>query len=588
MRSESSLAISAGRMEICEPLETQSDVLAPDTVAEGFRPLPSAMDGMVFWERIFPRAMSVFTTQHPREPKGRAECGFSIRTSACWSDVYGTLQSAKDLYEHPKGYGGVIRKSIRKVATRSSQPLHNAIAFVPEIEYIKPVLGALEILSIAAKRTTQVRAEISNRLHELEQKFGDMEIYLMTFPADENITAASTKLVSSTLKAIEDVIGYYTRNEVSKAVSAIFNGDQYQKSLVESLESITSSSQELIHQAESSNMWQNRQTLEFAQGNSVKLDHMLRQQQAASDAQQKMQQMFKMFEANMNQRFECLEWQNSLLAAQVDYYRTLANSHSLQAIRFNTHPLPRAIAGLLDMPPLESIDIDYILQNKERVPREDRARSERILPMSQLQDWITAPANRELLIQGDFQGTQYSSGLSVLCCSLIQALQSIKQYRCVAFFCGRHLEDEDAHAGPQGMIRSLLSQLLRQQNFDTRGLDSNINPSAVESGDIGQLCLLFEWLVCQLPVWVPLFCIIDGIKYYERENYVEDMSEVLAFLLNLTRNKRIQCVVKIIVVSPSETRVVRQAFSKASILSTKLVARTGQGSSHARLIRILE
>lgn len=44
---------------------------------------------------------------------------------------------------------------------------------------------------------------------DLEQKFSAIELFLATFPKDPDIREASTELIASTLKAIEDVIGFF-------------------------------------------------------------------------------------------------------------------------------------------------------------------------------------------------------------------------------------------------------------------------------------------------------------------------------------------------------------------------------------------
>ena len=45
----------------------------------------------------------------------------------------------------------------------------------------------------------------------LEKMFGDVELFLATFPKDENLEKASVRLVVATFKAIEDAIGFFIR-----------------------------------------------------------------------------------------------------------------------------------------------------------------------------------------------------------------------------------------------------------------------------------------------------------------------------------------------------------------------------------------
>ncbi len=268
----------------------------------------------------------------------------------------------------------------------------------------------------------------------------------------------------------------------------------------------------------------------------------------------------------------------------------------MQVLPFQGSSLPcitkADLLSMLAVPDLEQADIEHILERKERVPTEDRARAESILKTHQFQGWVVAPENRELLVHGNFHAPHhYTSGLSVLCCHLIQALNSTRRLHQVAFFCGRHIEDDDPYAGATGMIRSLVAQLLSQGPLECRAPDSQVGDLSFvqyEHLNIEWLCNLFQGLVRELPDDASLFCFIDGIKFYERGEYIDEMSGVLAFLLNLTRDQHVRCVFKVLVTSPSETSVVRQAFDGRHILALTSMPRVEQMPSYERVLRYME
>jgi hypothetical protein len=246
------------------------------------------------------------------------------------------------------------------------------------------------------------------------------------------------------------------------------------------------------------------------------------------------------------------------------------------------------LLALLDMPNLEEVDLEHIMRTRELLPTDDRERAEQLVRSRKFQDWVVAPASRELLVHGDLEGTHYVSALSFLCSTLIESLKEMNQFLPLIFFCGRHVDDNDVHAGGRGMIKSLIAQLLRQRSFDTSLLDREVNISLVKEGDIKQLSALFGWLAHQLAEDVTLFCFIDGIKYYERDQYSDDMGEVLRSLLDLTEDRNMHNTFKILVTSPSETKIVRQAFDNECILSMAGQPRTGTGFSKSRVGRQLE
>ncbi|KAI1075124.1 hypothetical protein F5B20DRAFT_560861 [Whalleya microplaca] len=555
------------------------------------RPPPSSLDGMIFWASIFPAGMNDFKTQYPIEPKGRCESGRSIRSLANWNDVYDILEEARQVFESSKGLRGGLKKSLRKFA-EYSQPIQQTMALVPNIEYASPVLGALEIITNAAKRSIEVREDVARSLNNLERHFEDIETYLAMFSNDGNIIAASIRLVSSILKAVEEVIGYYTRHLALKTISALFNGAEYQIALTESLEQIRYSSEHLLHQAHSSNMWQNRRVLENTHDNSLKLTKMIDKQQQIADTQNEMKNLLEQLERNLlNERqqqveIEKLKQHNLYLAAQVSFYRahTPNNLADIEAAPTS----PGSLLTLLNTPQLDIFDVERIMRSKESIPAEDRARAELVLRAPKFHAWTVAPTSRELLVHGDFKGTHYISGLSLFCCSFLQAIRNTGRFYSLVYFCGCHIGSNDAFSGGRGMIKSLVSQLLSQRMTEAGPPGSDINLNLIKVGDIGQLCNLFGWLLRRIPQDAPVFCLVDGIRYYEREQYLEDMAQVLRYLLDLTCDETIQCVFKILITSPSETTIVRQAVDEDSILSMAPQPRTGQKFSHIRFARHME
>ncbi|KAI1733498.1 hypothetical protein F4680DRAFT_454909 [Xylaria scruposa] len=563
--------------------ETQCEELTLHSPERGQLPplQPPILEELQFWEQIFPLALNSFKAMYPEEPNGRSESGYSIRTLGTWGAVYATLQDAQTAYENPTGARRRVRKGLRW-AMKHSQPLEQALSLVPEVDYISPVTGILGIVIKAAKRSVQVRDDIANGLDNLEQHFGDIDTYLKIFSEDENIVRASVKLVSSILKAVEDIISYFLCRSASKTFSALLHGEEYQRSLCESIDGITQSGQVLLNQARSSNMWQNRQTLHIAH-------HMLKEQKHMADMQNDFKSCLDQLSKNMENRLREQEEFNKRVASQLSSQASHCNTYVFPTIQQGEPPRPTQedLLDLLGTSAFHITDIEHILHTRELIPKEDRGRAERLLTTHAFRGWLVTPTSQELLIHGDFAGTRYVSGLSWLCCSLIQALQQTSQLHSLAFFCGRHVDATDAHAGGSGIIRSLLSQLLQQQQVRMPSGQPG-DWELIQAGDIQHLCLLFESVLLQFPQDSVVFCIIDGIKYYERDQYLQDMSEVLRFLLDLTRGGRLQCVFKLLATSPSPTTTVRHAFHENCIISMASLPRNADHPSSSRIWRHLD
>jgi hypothetical protein len=106
--------------------------------------------------------------------------------------------------------------------------------------------------------------------------FSDVELFLATFPKDENIRRASIDVTTTTLIAVEQVIGFFisvscmfsvlrqrmleiqpiTLHTETRASKAFFKGGDYQKALLGSLGMIQTKSKELLQEAFKSHMFQ--------------------------------------------------------------------------------------------------------------------------------------------------------------------------------------------------------------------------------------------------------------------------------------------------------------------------------------------
>jgi hypothetical protein len=68
------------------------------------------------------------------------------------------------------------------------------------------------VLEQVFKHTNKVRAAVKDGLENLEGKLDDIEHCLKIYSAEERIANAVMTLYVSMLKAIEEVIGFYTRH----------------------------------------------------------------------------------------------------------------------------------------------------------------------------------------------------------------------------------------------------------------------------------------------------------------------------------------------------------------------------------------
>jgi len=122
----------------------------------------------------------------------------------------------------------------------------------------------------------------------------------------------------------------------------------------------------------------------------------------------------------------------------------------------------------------------------------------------------------------------------------------------IHFFCGENINRmADTNASLQGMLNSLLAQLLAQHP------NVNITPellASVQNDNIDSLCDLFDQCVRQLPRGGILFCVVDGISWYEDTKRRTDVQKAFERIASLTEPKSTGCIVKFLVTSPTKMR----------------------------------
>lgn len=198
------------------------------------------------------------------------------------------------------------------------------------------------------------------------------------------------------------------------------------------------------------------------------------------------------------------------------------------------------------------------------LPRPDQDRAVAIMRSPKLQQWITITTSSALFVNGNHQASRWQQPTSCICAKLIESIQprAVKDYpkTSIATFtlAGEHLQQEDPDSGLDGMMRSLLAQLLLAYSaFDLRTMRYLLN---INYDDIHDLCTIFKTLITQLPPQIVTFCIIDAINYYEDNSPICEeanlVMEVLTDVVELTREGG--CAFKLLLMSPWNSRVLYQ------------------------------
>ncbi|KKY28927.1 putative heterokaryon incompatibility [Diplodia seriata] len=222
---------------------------------------------------------------------------------------------------------------------------------------------------------------------------------------------------------------------------------------------------------------------------------------------------------------------------------------------------------MLDIPDFDLIDAAFIDDKKPQFSSRQLAQAEQIASASLFHDWMVSPRSARLLVQWDAPTPPRTVGgvspLSTFCGAMARALQTRgPRFIPLLWFCGRHIDtsdpdnDENSHIGARSMLASLIDQLLRRHDFDTRPLHRDLDLSALQSRSPAALAKLLDWLIRRLPPTTTVVLIVDGVVLFEREEFQDEALPALSGLLRLASDGVSAAAVKVLFASTPDNAVV--------------------------------
>ncbi|KAK0639603.1 hypothetical protein B0T16DRAFT_450265 [Cercophora newfieldiana] len=179
------------------------------------------------------------------------------------------------------------------------------------------------------------------------------------------------------------------------------------------------------------------------------------------------------------------------------------------------------------------------------------SRAASLIQTSQFQSLLHSPQSGLLLVDGHTDRAQQTgrvSPLSYVCATLVHALQ---QQGNVA-----GMDDEDGLGGPQGLVRSLVSQLVlllvgNRWMGEDQEVPVSMAPAAEPRVSLAELCEVFCWLLGLVPRGTSVFCLVDGISFYERDYWREDYEIVTGMFGRIVQDSGIGGFLKVLMTSPT-------------------------------------
>lgn len=193
---------------------------------------------------------------------------------------------------------------------------------------------------------------------------------------------------------------------------------------------------------------------------------------------------------------------------------------------------------------------------------------------TQFTEWMQKDESRLLLVDGHCKDLSNSktSPLSVLCASLASNFAEADSLVILQYYCGHHgLDSNGLPAGPLGLIKSLLTQLLQKpddvlpQNLQ---LDKELF-DRVKPDDVDNLCEIFAAVFSQLDPNKITLCIVDEVAEFEgaRGGWDDSMSLIAFQLRWMVHQFQGPQRLKVLMTSANKSAVVSQILEENDKIS---------------------
>ncbi|KAG8169966.1 hypothetical protein KVR01_000711 [Diaporthe batatas] len=589
----------AGRSTVTKPewrsQPSQGEVTIPDQERQ-----TADLESMKFWDNIFEEAIAILLAESV-EPKilGSSACG--IRNASGWGEVCSRLSKAQNAYTGEDGTACTLKRMRRRVADNFSQPAAHITKLVPDIEpWTTPVAGTFGLLLQAMTVAAKTRQEVLTSLSDLSKTFSNINSFAATFPRDDSVREASVSLVVSIFQAVEQAMAFFLKSSGRRAAAAVLTGSEYQTTLLNSFNEVQKRSNYLVQKAQNSHYEGTRTAMQEILTREAQL--LAGQAEAArhsADTKNTILSLMQVYvrekELDRKQHQEELRRRDEIQKQQDAMHRRdrqelIALMNQLQIAPRPVSPLPAPLAllpspsswdgppmhvpsfpiwtaqsllQLLGVPDVSSSDLSRVKNLGTILALKDKKKADRVVQSELFRQWMGSVRPVKLLVHGDFRGSRTASPLTLLTATLTEAGRADPtRFVTLVFFCSCHIDpSEDALVGGKALIQSLICQLLHQQpHMNISPTPWEFHPERVGQVDLQQLCHLFSLLVRHLPSETTLFCLIDCMVFYERDEFIAEAHFVLAEITRLVGDPAVQANTKLLITSPWRSGLAHQFF----------------------------
>lgn len=187
-----------------------------------------------------------------------------------------------------------------------------------------------------------------------------------------------------------------------------------------------------------------------------------------------------------------------------------------------------------------------------------------LLTHKQFVEWLNRGHPGLILVDANIEDAALESlsVISVFCATFITSMMEVNPDDLVIqYFCGLHFSPSSPWHGPNGLVRSLIMQLLMKLVAMDRDMTSwnldFINDrhylEDLEHHDLDSLCRTLHSLLHQFPADMSIYCIVDSISAFNVDRLFDDLSMVLDCLGQIVDDRSLAPIFKVLLTNPAES-----------------------------------
>lgn len=474
--------------------------------------------------------------------------GIDLSKATSWEDVVAEVQQAGELYKEASGPLSKIRKVFGKLGNHTDA-LNGWFELLPSgSEYFSILCGGLKLVVGAAARLKDLDDATLIALIDIPSQLLSTQEVVGIFRASDRLKKCAADLFVAVLAALQDMVIYYRERAAKKLLKTLIMQDSYQSRLEDKLKAVGVQAKRFAEVATTCHYRTSKDT--NSQVRALREEFQEKRRQDAETIAYMRDLLERFLSSN-----ERVDYRTQDVRDPIIPLRRTASEAALLKERARSRKM---LLDALDYEESTTVtDVASNLRIVWQAPKDVQDRVIAIMGDRKLQQWVTSPSSAALFINGNYPSARRISPTSFICAKFVDSVQgsSCNTRRnsdnkiILSFFCTSHQHPKDPDAGPAGVMRNLIAQLLLSyKDFE---LATVRQLRSLDYDSVEDLCDIFEMLIAQLPLDYILFIVIDSISVFDNDRMQLKEAEILVETLAVMANGDDEdtCVLKVLLTS---------------------------------------